>query len=63
MPGLYFVGAIAMNTFGPVLRFACGAEIAAPCVARHLSRRHKRLMPSRITASGPFVQSMAKSRG
>jgi hypothetical protein len=61
MPGLYFVGAIAMNTFGPVLRFACGAEIAAPCVARHLSRRHKRLRPSRITASGPLVETMAKS--
>jgi hypothetical protein len=63
MPGLYFVGAIAMNTFGPVLRFACGAEIAAPCLARHLSRRPKRLAPSRITASGPLVRSMAKSRG
>jgi thioredoxin reductase len=64
MPGLYFVGAIAMNTFGPVLRFACGAEIAAPCVARHLSRRRKRLRPSRITASGPLVETMAKrSRG
>jgi len=61
MPGLYFVGAIAMNTFGPVLRFACGAEIAAPCVARHLSRGRKRLRPSRITASGPLVETMAKS--
>ena len=37
--GLYFVGAIAANTFGPVLRFACGAEFAAPRVARHLNRR------------------------
>ena len=46
MPGLYFVGAIAANTFGPVLRFACGAEFAAPRLARHLSRRHKRLAPS-----------------
>jgi hypothetical protein len=63
MPGLYFVGAIAINTFGPVLRFACGAEIAAPRVARHLSRRHKRLRPTRITASGPLVETMAKSRG
>ena len=61
MPGLYFVGAIAMNTFGPVLRFACGAEIAAPRVARHLSRRHKRLAPSSITASRPPVQAMAQS--
>jgi len=62
MPGLYFVGAIAMNTFGPVLRFACGAEIAAPCVARHLSRRHKRLLPSSITGSGSLVRAMTKVR-
>ncbi len=45
MPGLYFVGAIGANTFGPVLRFACGAEFAARLVARHLSRRHRRLAP------------------
>ena len=61
MPGLYFVGAIAMNTFGPVLRFACGAEIAAPRVARHLSRRHKRLVSSSITAHRPPVQAIAQS--
>jgi thioredoxin reductase len=60
MPGLYFVGAIAMNTFGPVLRFACGAEIAAPCVARHLSRRHKRPVPSSIAASGRLAETMAE---
>jgi thioredoxin reductase len=48
-PGLYFIGAIAANSFGPMLRFACGAEFAAPCVARHLSRRRKssaRLTPT-----------------
>ena len=49
VPGLYFVGAIAANTFGPVLRFACGAEFAAPRVARHLSRRHKRPAVSRAS--------------
>jgi thioredoxin reductase len=61
MPGLYFVGAIAMNTFGPVLRFACGAEIAAPHVARHLSRRHRRVTASTIIASGPPAQAMTQS--
>jgi hypothetical protein len=61
MPRLYFVGAIAMDTFGPVLRFACGAEIAAPRLARYLSRRHKRLASSSIIASGPPVQKMAQS--
>jgi len=33
--GLYFVGATAANSFGPVLRFACGAEFAARRLARH----------------------------
>jgi cation diffusion facilitator CzcD-associated flavoprotein CzcO len=56
--GLYFVGAIAANTFGPVLRFACGAEFAAPRVARHLSRQHKRLAPSSASGSRP-QQAMA----
>ena len=55
VPGLYFVGAIAANTFGPVLRFACGAEFAAPRLARHLSR-HKRLAPLAVTAPGPEVK-------
>jgi cation diffusion facilitator CzcD-associated flavoprotein CzcO len=63
MPRLYFVGAIAMDTFGPVLRFACGAEIAAPRLARNLSRRQKRLASSSIIASGPPVQKMAQSTG
>ena len=61
MPGLYFVGAIAANTFGPLLRFACGAEFAAPRLARHLSRRHKHLVPSSINARNPPVRAMAQS--
>ena len=55
LPGLYFVGAIAANTFGPVLRFACGAEFAAPRLARHLSR-HKRLASPAATVHGPEVK-------
>ncbi len=39
LPGLYFVGAIAANSFGPLVRFACGAAFAAPRLARHLARR------------------------
>ena len=62
MPGLYFVGAIAANTFGPVLRFACGAEFAAPRLARHLSHRHKRLAPLSTTRSAP-LQPPAQTAG
>jgi thioredoxin reductase len=61
MPGLYFIGAIAANTFGPVLRFACGAEFAAPRLARHLSRRHKRRAPSSVIESGPPLQAMTET--
>jgi thioredoxin reductase len=38
VPGLYFVGTSAANSFGPVQRFAVGAGFAAGRVARHLAR-------------------------
>jgi thioredoxin reductase len=36
--GLYFVGAAAANSFGPLLRFAFGAKFAAERVAARLTR-------------------------
>jgi thioredoxin reductase len=40
LPGLYFVGAASVSSFGPVMRFACGADWAAQRIARnfHASR-------------------------
>jgi thioredoxin reductase len=38
VPGLYFIGVTAANTFGPVMRFALGAGYAAPTVGAHLRR-------------------------
>ncbi len=38
VPGLYFVGVAAANSFGPVMRFAYGAEFAANTVSRALSK-------------------------
>jgi thioredoxin reductase len=38
VPGLYFVGAAAANSFGPLLRFAYGARFAAERVAARLAR-------------------------
>ena len=38
VPGLYFVGAAAANSFGPLLRFAYGARFAAERVAAHLTK-------------------------
>lgn len=37
VPGLYFVGASAANTFGPLLRFAFGAGFTARRLSKHLA--------------------------
>jgi thioredoxin reductase len=37
-PGLYFVGIAAANSFGPVMRFAFGADFAARTVTRALAK-------------------------
>jgi thioredoxin reductase len=48
---LYFIGVIAANTFGPLLRFAYGAGYAAPRLSRHLTRTAaKNLAPSMLPA-------------
>ena len=36
-PGLFFVGPAAANSFGPLLRFACGAEFTAKRVSRRVA--------------------------
>ena len=38
VPGLYFVGTSAANSFGPVLRFTFGADYVARRLSRHLAR-------------------------
>jgi hypothetical protein len=38
VPGLYFLGLSAANSFGPLLRFMFGSEFAAPRLATHLRR-------------------------
>lgn len=38
IPGLFFVGPTAVESFGPLLRFACGAKFAAGRLANRLSR-------------------------
>ncbi len=42
VPGLYFVGAAAANSFGPVLRFAYGAGFTARHLTRHLAKSVRR---------------------
>ena len=38
VPGLFFVGPAAVDSFGPVLRFACGAKFTASRLSNHLAR-------------------------
>jgi FAD-dependent urate hydroxylase len=38
VPGPFFVGPAAIDSFGPVLRFACGAKFAASRLSNHLAR-------------------------
>jgi cation diffusion facilitator CzcD-associated flavoprotein CzcO len=51
LPGLYFVGPPAVNSFGPLMRFMVGAEYVAPRIARHLAHRVRRGDAVRATAS------------
>jgi thioredoxin reductase len=59
VPGLYFVGVTAANSFGPVLRFAFGADFAARHIAKQLvkSLRSKRsgLSYSRSLTEGEMI--------
>jgi len=56
MPGLYFVGVAAANSFGPVMRFAFGADFAARTVSKALAKSLARVpadvaVPEAVTAS------------
>jgi len=45
LPGLYLAGILALNTFGPLMRFVCGTEFAGPRLARHLGQSGRRERP------------------
>jgi thioredoxin reductase len=38
VPGLFFVGPAAVDSFGPLLRFACGAKFTASRLSNHLAQ-------------------------
>ncbi len=49
VPGIYFVGIAAANSFGPVMRFAFGADFAARTVTRALAKSRSK-KPAAILA-------------
>jgi thioredoxin reductase len=56
VPGLYFVGIAAANTFGPVMRFAFGSDFAARTVAKALAKSFSRqrapvVVPNALTTT------------
>jgi thioredoxin reductase len=62
MPGLYFIGPVAAESFGPLVRFVAGSAFAVGVVARHLAHKPSPLglLWRRITApvtAGPWLRS------
>ncbi len=57
VPGLYFVGIAAKDSFGPVMRFAFGADFAARTVTRGLAKGFKR---ESVSATVPSVVTTTK---
>jgi thioredoxin reductase len=57
VPGLYFVGISAASSFGPLMRFAFGADFAA----RHLTRRLRKVM-ARSAAPIPASSVVATTK-
>ena len=47
VPGLYFVGTPSAYSFGPMLRFVCGAEFAARRLTRRLNAVERRVASGR----------------
>ena len=50
--GLYFVGPIAANSFGPLMRFAVGAKYAARRLSRHLAATSETVRVQAQVAAG-----------
>ena len=54
VPGLYFVGVSAANSFGPLMRFAFGSKFTARRLARHLARVAKQ--PARYESNQAIAE-------
>lgn len=58
VPGLYFVGTPAAYSFGPMLRFACGAEFAASRLTRRLLRTERGVARDASAAPRPAIPAL-----
>jgi thioredoxin reductase len=57
VPGLYFAGVAAANSFGPLMRFAYGAAFAARTVAKAVAKSR---VPARVP--GPVASAATSSK-
>ncbi|MBS0244278.1 MAG: NAD(P)-binding domain-containing protein, partial [Proteobacteria bacterium] len=46
VPGLYFIGPMSEQSFGPLMRFVAGARYTARALSHHLSRSRQRIAQS-----------------
>lgn len=51
--GLYFVGAIAANSFGPVMRFAAGAQFTARQISSRMASKSISALSARAAVESP----------
>jgi cation diffusion facilitator CzcD-associated flavoprotein CzcO len=61
LPGLHFVGAMAAQSFGPLMRFVSGTTYAAPALAAGLARQVRRPAPLRPRMGPAAVRASARS--
>lgn len=57
LPGLYFVGAISANCFGPLMRFAVGAHFTARQITNRISRKVRASLPESVLAARSAIEA------
>lgn len=60
VPGLHFVGAVAAESFGPIMRFVVGTWYAGPAVAEGIARARRRPVRLSYRRRGPGQQRRAQ---
>jgi FAD-dependent urate hydroxylase len=63
VPGLHFLGAPAVRSYGPLMRFVAGADFAARSVSNSVVRARRRIVGRSIVNAVQRPQSVAVSRG
>jgi hypothetical protein len=62
VPGLFFVGAASVDSFGPMMRFACGADWTARRLGRELAARASRRPAAGAESDDTYVPSESSRR-